>query len=68
MARRVIRCAAKLGRYWKHSGHCSALAHIANSDIFPAQGLKQGTKCQISTTSGHSNRTRECQLLGVKRT
>ena len=28
-----------------------ALAHIANSGIFPAQSLKQGTKCRISTTS-----------------
>jgi hypothetical protein len=36
--------------YWRHSGHCSALAHIANSGIFPAQSLKQGTKRQISTT------------------
>ena len=27
------------------------LAHIANSGIFPAQSLKQGTKCRISTTS-----------------
>jgi hypothetical protein len=45
-----FRCAAKLGRYWRHSGHCSALAHIANSGIFPAQSLKQGTKCRISTT------------------
>jgi len=33
-----------------HSGHCSALAHIANSGIFPAQSLKQGTKCRNSTT------------------
>ena len=32
------------------SGHCSALAHIANSGIFPVQSLKQGTKCRISTT------------------
>src|SRR5450830_918911 len=37
--------------YWRHSGHCSALAHIANSGIFPAQSLKQGTKCRNSTTS-----------------
>jgi len=44
-----FRYAAKLGRYWRHSGHCSALAHIANSGIFPAQSLKQGTKCRIST-------------------
>src|SRR5450759_4683747 len=36
--------------YWRHSGHCSALAHIANSGIFPAQSLKQGTKCRNSTT------------------
>jgi hypothetical protein len=32
------------------SGHFSALAHIANSGIFPVQSLKQGTKCRISTT------------------
>src|SRR5659263_228676 len=44
-----FRCAAKLGRYWRHSGHCSALAHIANSGIFPAQSLKQDTKCRNST-------------------
>src|ERR1035437_8815922 len=35
----------------RHSGHCSALAHIANSGIFPAQSLKQGTKCRNSTAS-----------------
>jgi hypothetical protein len=46
-----FRCAAKLGRYWRYSGHCSALAHIANFGIFPAQSLKQGTKCRNSTTS-----------------
>src|SRR5450830_2067276 len=40
--------------YWRHSGHCSALAHIANSGIFPAQSLKQGTKCRNSTTSNAS--------------
>jgi hypothetical protein len=35
----------------RHSGNCSALAHIANSGIFPAQSLKQGNKCRNSTTS-----------------
>jgi hypothetical protein len=38
--------------------HCSALAHVANSGIFPAQSLKQGTKCRISTTRRDSRRTR----------
>jgi hypothetical protein len=46
----------QFGRFWRYSGHCSALAHIANSDIFPAQSLKQGTKCQISTTSAYPRR------------
>jgi hypothetical protein len=51
VALRVIRRDAKFGRYLVHSGHCSALAHIANFGIFPAQSLKQGTKCRNSTTS-----------------
>jgi hypothetical protein len=38
--------------------HCSALAHVANSGIFPAQSLKQGTNCRLSTTRRDSRRTR----------
>ena len=51
MALRVIRRDATICPLSDKSGHCSALAHIANSGIFPAQSLKQGTKRQISTTS-----------------
>jgi hypothetical protein len=58
LALSVIRCDALFWSLSGRSGHCSVLAHIANSGIFPAQSLKQGTKCRNSTTSGLTRKAR----------
>jgi hypothetical protein len=35
-----FRCAAKFGRYWRHSGHCSALALNGSVAIDPKRTFR----------------------------